>query len=113
MELASEAVAGRLRVVKHIISTRTYLIRARAFLMHRDFLFINSMKTSSGIMIDVFHGPPTDAQLAPYKMTRKDWEKDHQAQLATNNQQLKDCPGGSYHVSINLPGIETCRRYTA
>jgi hypothetical protein len=74
--------------------------------MHRDFLFINSMKTSSGIMIDVYHGPPTDAQLAPYKITRQDWGKDHQAQLATNNQQLKDCPGGSYHVSINLPGIE-------
>jgi hypothetical protein len=39
-------------------------------------------------------------------MTRQDWEKDHQAQLATNNHQLKDCPGGSYHVSKNLPGIE-------
>src|SRR6478672_11898119 len=47
MELASEVVAGRLRVVKHIISTRTYLIRARAFFdaprffvhqFHEDFL---------------------------------------------------------------------------
>ena len=33
--------------------------------------------------IHVFHEPSTDTQLAPYKMTRQDWEKDHQAQLAT------------------------------
>ena len=65
-----------------------------------------SLPAQPFMWIEVFHEPPTDAQLAPYKMTRKDWEKDHQAQLATNNQQLKDCPGGSYHVSINLPGIE-------
>ena len=65
-----------------------------------------SLPAEPFMWIDVLHEPPTDAQLAPYKMTRQDWEKDHQAQLATNNQQLKDCPGGSYHVSINLPGIE-------
>lgn len=55
--------------------------------------------------MEVFHEPPTDAQLAPYGMTRKDWDKNHQAQLAINEQELKECPGGSYHVSINLPDI--------
>jgi hypothetical protein len=58
------------------------------------------------LWMEVFHEPPTDAQLAPYKMTRKDWDKNHQAQLAINEQELKECPGGSYHLSINLPGID-------
>ena len=58
------------------------------------------------LWMEVFHEPPTDAQLAPYKMTRKDWDRNHQAQLTIDEQQLKKCPGGSYHVSINLPGIE-------
>ncbi|MGA8503408.1 MAG: hypothetical protein WB683_17785, partial [Candidatus Sulfotelmatobacter sp.] len=58
------------------------------------------------LWMEVFHEPPTDAQLAPYKMTRKDWDKNHQTQLAVDEQELRACPGGSYHVSINLPGIE-------
>ncbi|MFZ0538882.1 MAG: hypothetical protein WAM47_18600, partial [Candidatus Sulfotelmatobacter sp.] len=58
------------------------------------------------LWMEVFHEPPTDAQLVPYKMTRKDWDKNHQAQLAVNEQELRVCPGGSYHVSINLPGID-------
>jgi len=43
-----------------------------------------SLPAQPFMWIEVFHEPPTDAQLAPYKMTRKDWENDHQAQLATN-----------------------------
>ncbi|MFZ0297911.1 MAG: hypothetical protein WAM13_06125 [Candidatus Sulfotelmatobacter sp.] len=65
-----------------------------------------SLPSQPFLWMEVFHEPPTDAQLAPYHMTRKDWDKNHQAQLATNEQQLKACPGGSYHVSINLPGID-------
>jgi len=65
-----------------------------------------SMPLQPFLWMEVFHEPPTDAQLAPYKMTRKDWDKNHQAQLAVDEQELKECPGGSYHVSINLPGIE-------
>jgi hypothetical protein len=56
--------------------------------------------------IELFHEPPTDAQLAPFKMTRNDWEKDHQAQVAKNEKQLQSCVGGAYHVTINLPGID-------
>ena len=65
-----------------------------------------SLPSQPFLWIEVFHEPPTDAQLAPYKMTRKDWDKNNQAELAIDQQQLKECPGGSYHVSINLPGIE-------
>ena len=56
--------------------------------------------------IEVYHEPPTDAQLAPYGSTRKEWGKNHQVQLVTNEQQLRACPGGSYHVSVNTPGID-------
>jgi pimeloyl-ACP methyl ester carboxylesterase len=65
-----------------------------------------SLPSQPFLWMEVFHEPPTEAQLAPYKMTRKDWDRNHQAQLLTNEQQLKACPGGSYYVSINLPGIE-------
>ena len=65
-----------------------------------------SLPSQPFLWMEVFHEPPTDAQLAPYKMTRKDWDKNHQAQLAIDEQQLEACPGGSYHVSINLPGID-------
>jgi hypothetical protein len=65
-----------------------------------------SLPSQPFLWMEVFHEPPTDAQLAPYKMTRKDWDKNHQVQLAVDEQELKGCPGGSYHVSINLPGIE-------
>jgi hypothetical protein len=65
-----------------------------------------SLPSQPFLWMEVFHEPPTDAQLEPYKMTRKDWDKNHQTQLAINEQELKECPGGSYHVSINLPGID-------
>jgi hypothetical protein len=64
-----------------------------------------SMPSQPFLWMEVFHEPPTDAQLAPYKVTRKDWDKNHQAQLAINEQELKECTGGSYHLRINLPGI--------
>ncbi|MFZ0275447.1 MAG: hypothetical protein WA899_17370 [Candidatus Sulfotelmatobacter sp.] len=65
-----------------------------------------SLPSQPFLWMEVFHEPPTDAQLAPYKMTRKDWDKNHQTQLAVDEQELRACPGGSYHVSIDLPGIE-------
>jgi hypothetical protein len=58
------------------------------------------------LWMDVFHEAPTDEQLAQYQMTRKDWDKDHQTQLKANEQELQECRGGSYHVSINLPEID-------
>jgi hypothetical protein len=65
-----------------------------------------SLPSQPFLWMEVFHEPPTDAQLAPYGTTRKEWDKNHQVQLVTNERQLKDCPGGSYHVRINMPGIE-------
>lgn len=56
--------------------------------------------------MEVHHEPPTDAQLAPYGITRKEWDKNHQVQITTNEQQLRACPGGSYHVSVSTPGID-------
>lgn len=55
--------------------------------------------------MEVHHEPPTDAQLAPYGTTRKEWDKNHQVQLATDEKQLRECPGGSYHVLITTDGI--------
>jgi hypothetical protein len=56
--------------------------------------------------MEVFHEPPSDQQLAQFHVTRKDWDKNHQTQIDTDEQELKECAGGSYHVSINLPGID-------
>jgi len=56
--------------------------------------------------IDVFHAPPTDAQLAPYGMTREQWEKNHSEQLLKNEKELSECHGGSYHITLDLPEIE-------
>ncbi len=56
--------------------------------------------------MEVSHAPPSDEQLAQYKISRKDWEKNHQTQINTDEEELKECPGGSYHVSVNLPGID-------
>lgn len=55
--------------------------------------------------MDVHHEPPTDAQLATYGSTRKEWDKNHQVQLSTDEKQLRACPGGSFHVLINTNGI--------
>jgi hypothetical protein len=58
------------------------------------------------LWMEVFHEPPSDEQLASAGISRNDWNKNHQVQLVVDEQQLKQCPGGSYHVSINLPGID-------
>ena len=50
--------------------------------------------------------PPTDEALALYKITRKEWEKEHEARLAAYERDLRSCTGGSYHVAINIPGID-------
>jgi len=55
--------------------------------------------------MEVHHEPPTDTQLASYGTARKEWDKNHQAQLATDESQLHACPGGSFHVLVNTNGI--------
>ena len=64
-----------------------------------------SLPSQPFMWMEVFHQPPSDEQLAQFQITRKDWDKNHQTQIETDEQELKECPGGSYHVSINLPGI--------
>ena len=56
--------------------------------------------------MEVFHEPLTDEQLSAFHTTREAWDKDHAERLANNEKQLKACAGGSYHVILNLPGIE-------
>ncbi len=58
------------------------------------------------LWMEVFHEPPTDAQLAPYNMTRADWEKNHAEQLMKNENELSACRGATYHITIKLPSIE-------
>src|SRR5579859_6339442 len=48
--------------------------------------------------------PPTDSMLTMYKITREDWEKEHNTRLTAYEQQLKAFPGGSYRLTINMPG---------
>jgi hypothetical protein len=50
--------------------------------------------------------PPTDETLATYKITHQEWEKEHAARLATYERELRSCAGGSYYVSINIPGVD-------
>jgi len=64
-----------------------------------------SLPSQPFMWMEVYHEPPTEAQLAPYGMTRKEWDKNHQVQLATDDQQLRTCPGGSFHVLVNTSGI--------
>lgn len=56
--------------------------------------------------IEVYHAPPTDAQLAPYGITSEQWEKNHSEQLLKNEKELSQCHGGSYHITVDLPEIE-------
>jgi pimeloyl-ACP methyl ester carboxylesterase len=58
------------------------------------------------LWMEVHHDPPTDELLTVFHTTREAWDKDHQAQQAANQKQLKAAPGGSFHVTINLPGVE-------
>ncbi len=64
-----------------------------------------SLPSQPFMWMEVHHEPPTDAQLAPYGITRKEWDKNHQAQLVTDEQQMRRCPGGSFHVLVNTGGI--------
>jgi hypothetical protein len=41
---------------------------------------------------------------ALYRITLQEWEKEHAARLATYERELRSCPGGSYHLAINIPG---------
>lgn len=50
--------------------------------------------------------PPTDEALAVYKITRQQWEKEHEARLAGYERELRSCKSGSYHVTINVPGVD-------
>ena len=50
--------------------------------------------------------PPTDESLALYKITRQEWEKEHEARLAGYEQELRSCTSGSYHVTIDRPGVD-------
>ena len=56
--------------------------------------------------LEVFHAPPTDAQLASFELTRAQWDKNHSEQLMKNEKELSEYPGPSYHITANLPGIE-------
>lgn len=50
--------------------------------------------------------PPSDQALALYKITRQEWEKEHEARLAGYERELRSCTSGSYHVTIDRPGID-------
>jgi len=50
--------------------------------------------------------PPTDEILALYKITRQQWQAERDARLAAFERQLRSCLGGSYHLAINIPGID-------
>jgi predicted dienelactone hydrolase len=50
--------------------------------------------------------PPTDEILALYKITRQQWQAERDERLAAFERQLRSCPGGSYHLAINIPGID-------
>jgi hypothetical protein len=50
--------------------------------------------------------PPTDEALALYKINRQEWEKEREVRLAGYERELRSCKGGSYHVTINVPGVD-------
>jgi pimeloyl-ACP methyl ester carboxylesterase len=50
--------------------------------------------------------PPSDAALALYKITRQEWEKEHEARLAGYESELRSCTNGSYHVTISVSGVD-------
>lgn len=65
-----------------------------------------SMPSQPFLWIEPFHNPPTDEQLSSFHVTREAWDKDHAEQWANSEKELKACSGGSYHLTVNLPGIE-------
>jgi predicted dienelactone hydrolase len=56
--------------------------------------------------IAIYHQPATDEQLAVHKVSRKEWEKDHQARLAASERRLRACSGRRYEVTIKIPGAD-------
>jgi hypothetical protein len=62
-----------------------------------------SLPVQPFMWMEVFHEPPTDVQLEPYKMTRKDWERDHQAQL-TIESSVRDAPIGKRVIRTHARG---------
>jgi pimeloyl-ACP methyl ester carboxylesterase len=50
--------------------------------------------------------PPTDAVLAVYGITRQEWENEHTERLAAFERELRSCASGSYHVTIDTPGVD-------
>jgi predicted dienelactone hydrolase len=58
------------------------------------------------LWMEVHHDPPTDDFLNAFHTTREAWDKNHQTQLATNEKEMKACSGGSFHLTIHLPGVE-------
>lgn len=64
-----------------------------------------ALPTQPFLWMEVHHEPPTDAQLAPYGTTRKEWDKNHQAQIVINERQLRECAGESFHVVVNTAGV--------
>ena len=64
------------------------------------------MPTQPFLWIEPFHNPPSDDQLSAFHITREAWDKDHEERLANSEKELKACSGGSYHLTINRPGIE-------
>jgi pimeloyl-ACP methyl ester carboxylesterase len=64
------------------------------------------LATQPFMWIEVFHAAPTDMQLASFELTRAEWNKNHEEQLMKNENELGEYPGPSYHIAVNLPGIE-------
>jgi dienelactone hydrolase len=65
-----------------------------------------SLPAQPSMWIDVYHEPATNAQLAVHKITRKEWERYHQARLKAIEERLQACPGRCYRLTIKVPGTD-------
>jgi dienelactone hydrolase len=65
-----------------------------------------SLPSQPFLWMDVHHASPTEELLTMFHTTREAWDADHQAQAAAGQKELKASPGGSFHVTIHLPGTE-------
>jgi predicted dienelactone hydrolase len=63
-----------------------------------------SLPSQPFMWIDVYHEPPSDAQLAIQNVTRKEWAKYHQARIRTTEEHLKACPEVCYRLIIKIAG---------
>jgi hypothetical protein len=64
-----------------------------------------SLPAQPFMWIDVYHQPATDAQLAIHKITRKEWEKYHQARIKATEGRLEAC-SACYRITIKVPGTD-------